>query len=147
MRLLNVSASSLAGEGAAPLRVLCQLKELHQLKVLIAKAALLWTAGHDYNCKSSYACRMDPVREQLQKLNSEMDDLTAEIKVARDNWLKAQDAPIKASLENFYEDLKEEKQLLNTRRAKLEDKLPSSGEHSVQIAFAEAALAVVGTSA
>ena len=86
------------------------------------------------------------MREQLQKLNREIDDLTAETKIARDNWLKAQDTQERACLEKVYEDLKEEKQDLVSQRRDLQLKLPSSGEHSVQIAFAEAALAVVGTS-
>ena len=96
-------------------------------------------------CQSSYACRMDAVREQLQKLNSEMADLTGKVETARDNWLKAPDARQEAKLEKVCEDLKKKEELLDTRIAKLEDKLPSSGEHTVQIAFAR--LSMVGVSA
>ena len=99
------------------------------------------------DCQSSYACRMDTVREQLQKLNSDIDDLASQLKTAQDNWLKALDAQREATLEKVYEDLKKRLELLDTRRAKLEDKLPSSGEHTWQTAFAEAASAAVGTCA
>ena len=87
------------------------------------------------------------MREQLQRLNSEIDDLASQVETACDSWLKAQDARHEAKLKQVYEDLKKQLELLNTRRAKLEDKLPSSGEHTVQTAFAEAASAAVGTSA
>ena len=87
------------------------------------------------------------MERRLEELDREVNDLTVKIGVALDNWLKAQDAHDKAYLEKVYEDLKGEKHLLNTRRAKLEEKLPSSGEHSVQTAAAKAALAAAGTSA
>ena len=87
------------------------------------------------------------MHEQLQQLNREIDDLTGKVETAQDNWLKAQDARQEAKLERVYEDLKKKEELLNARIAKLEEKLPSSGEHIVQTAFAEAALATVGTSA
>ena len=111
------------------------------------KAAFAWTAGHDSPCKSSYACRMDAVERRLEELNREVNDLTVKIGIAQDNWLRAQDAQDKAYLEKVYEDLKGEKHLLNTRRAKLEEKLLSLGEHNVQTAAAKAALAAAGTSA
>ena len=99
------------------------------------------------DCKSSYACRMDTVREQLQKLEIERADLAGKVETARDNWLKAQDTRQEAKLERVYEDLKKELELLNMMRRDLQNKLPSSGEHIVQTAFAEAALAAVGRSA
>ena len=87
------------------------------------------------------------MREKLQKLEKERADLAGKVETARDNWLKAQDTRQEAKLERVYEDLKKEFELLNARIAKLEDKLPSSGEHTVQTAFAEATLAAVETSA
>ena len=87
------------------------------------------------------------MREQLQKLDIERADLADKVENARDNWLKAQDARQEAKLERVYEDLKKELELLNMMRRDLQNKLPSSGEHTVQTAFAEAALAAVGTSA
>ncbi len=87
------------------------------------------------------------MREQLQKLELERADLAGKVETARDNWLKAQDTRQEAKLERVYEDLKKKEELLNARTAKLEEKLPSSGEHIVQTAFAEAALAAVGTCA
>ena len=85
------------------------------------------------------------MREQLQKLDSERADLAGKVESARDNWLKAQDTRQEAKLERVYEDLKKEVELLNMRMAKLEDKLPSSGEHIGQTAFVT--LSVVGVSA
>ena len=76
------------------------------------------------------------MREQLQKLDSERADLAGKVESARENWLKAQDTRQEAKLERVYEDLKKEVELLNMRMAKLEDKLPGSGEHSVQTAYA-----------
>ena len=87
------------------------------------------------------------MRERLQKLDTERADLADKVENARDNWLKAQDARQEAKLERVYEDLKKELELLDMMRRDLQNKLPSSGEHTVQTAFAEAALAAVGTSA
>ena len=70
------------------------------------------------------------MERRLVKLESEVADLIAKIEVAQDRWLKAQHAQENSDLEKVYEDLKAEKQLLITIRAKLEDKLPSSGEHT-----------------
>ena len=78
---------------------------------------------------------MRSVERRLETLDSEIGDLTAKIEVAQEDWLTAQNAQEKANLEKVYEDLKEDKQLLNTRRARLEDKLPSSGEHVVQLSL------------
>ena len=69
------------------------------------------------------------------------------IRTALDDWLKAQGAGESDNLWKVYEDLTEEKQLLNTERAELEDMLPSSGEHIIQTASAEAASAAVRTCA
>ena len=87
------------------------------------------------------------MREQLQKLEIERADLAGKVETARDNWLKAQDTRQEAKLERVYEDRKKELELLNMMRRDMQNKLPSSGEHIVQTAFAEAALAAVGTSA
>ncbi len=129
--LLYVSASGVAGEGVALLRVLCQVKALDKSGEICAKAAILWTAGRDSSFISLYACRMDPVREQLQRLNRELDDLTAKIEVAQDNWLKAQDSQEKASLQKVYDVLTRQIQDCRSERRDLQLKLPSSGKHCV----------------
>ena len=97
--------------------------------------------------RSSYACRMDAVREQLQKLNNEIDDLAGKAEATWTAYMSATNPQQKAELKERHEKLEKKEELLNARRVKLEDKLPSSGEHIVQAASAEAALAAVGTSA
>ena len=96
--------------------------------------------------QSSYACRMDAVREQLQKLNNEVDELADKAEATWDAYMSARNPQQKAELKERHEKLEKKQELLNARRVKLEDKLPSSGEHIVQTAFAEAALAIAGTS-
>ena len=86
------------------------------------------------------------MERQLEKLDSEIDDLTAEIEAAWNAFMSAANPQQKTQLKEIYEDLKEEKQDLVSQRHDLQLKLPSSGEHSVQTPFAEAALAAVGTS-
>ena len=85
------------------------------------------------------------MREQLQKLDIERADLAGKVETARDNWLKTQDTRQEAKLERAYEDLKKEFELLNMMRRDLQNKLPSSGEHIVQTAFAK--LSMVGVRA
>ena len=87
------------------------------------------------------------MREQLQKLNNEIDDLAGKAEATWTAYMSATNPQQKAELKERHEKLEKKEELLNARRVKLEDKLPSSGEHIVQTAFAEAALAAVGTSA
>ena len=68
------------------------------------------------------------MERRIEKLDSEIDDLTAKIKVAQEDWLRAQDAQERADLEKIYEDLKKEKQVCRSERHDLQLKLPSSGE-------------------
>ena len=87
------------------------------------------------------------MREQLQKLNSEIDELAGKAEAAWNAYMDATNPQQKAELKERLEKLEKKEELLNIMRRDLQNKLPSSGEHIVQTAFAEAALAAVGRSA
>ena len=68
------------------------------------------------------------MREQLQRLNKEMDDLTAKTDAAWDAYLSATDPQQKVELEERCEKLGKQLQDCRSERRELQLKLPSSGE-------------------
>ena len=81
------------------------------------------------------------MREQLQKLNSEIDELAGKAEAAWNAYMDATNPQQKAELKERLEKLEKKEELLNIMRRDLQNKLPSSGEHIVQTASAKAALA------
>ena len=73
--------------------------------------------------------------KQLEQLNREIADLNAKVDAAKKDWMRARDPQEKADLkrvyERTYEDAKDEKARLDSRRAQLEAKLPSIGERTL----------------
>ncbi len=76
------------------------------------------------------------MEKQLAQLDSEVADLNAKEEAAWRLAMSVTDPQQKAELKERHEKLEKRQELLNMRRAKLEDKLPSSGEHIVQTAYA-----------
>ena len=63
---------------------------------------------------------MGTAAKQLEQLNEEIAALNPEVKAAKKDWLSATDPRQEAKLEKVYEDLKKEKERLDSRRAELE---------------------------
>ena len=68
--------------------------------------------------------------KQLEQLNGEIAHLTTKVEAAEEDWLSATDPQQKADLWHVYAYRKKEKERLDSRRAELEAKLPSAGEHT-----------------
>ena len=73
--------------------------------------------------------------KQLEQLNMEIADLNAKVDAAKEDWMRARDPQEKADLKGVYdrtyEDAKDEKARLDSRRSQLEAKLPSIGERTL----------------
>ena len=69
--------------------------------------------------------------KQLEQLNREIADLNPTVEAAEKNWLDATDPQQKADLWQVYAYRKEKEERLDSRRAQLEAKLPSTGEHTL----------------
>ena len=76
------------------------------------------------------------MEKQLVQLDSEVTDFNAKEEAAWRLFMSVMDPQQKAELKERHGRLEKKQELLNMRRAKLEDKLPSSGEHIVQTANA-----------
>ena len=73
--------------------------------------------------------------KQLEQLNREIADLNATVKAAENKWQSATDPQLRSELKGVYQtvykDAKDEKERLDSRRAQLEAKLPSTGERTL----------------
>ena len=110
------------------------------------EALLLWTASpaavrprlrvpvilFHFSCRICSSCRMEPVERRLEKLDSEIADLTAKEEAAESRWLSATDSQQERKLKEVYEYLKKEKDDRLSQRHDLQLRLPSSGEHTAR---------------
>jgi hypothetical protein len=69
--------------------------------------------------------------KQLEQLNGEIADLTAEVEAAKNNWLSATDPQWKADLLDVYAYCTKKMEKLQERRKALQAKLPDAGEHAL----------------
>ncbi|EIE21360.1 hypothetical protein COCSUDRAFT_66844 [Coccomyxa subellipsoidea C-169] len=70
---------------------------------------------------------MDAASKQLEQLDQEIADITAEAKEAKEAWLSASDPQQKADLKEIWQQLQVRVQAIDFRRSKLEDKLGTPG--------------------
>ena len=84
---------------------------------------------------------MGTAAKQLEQLNEEIAALNPEVKAAKKDWLSATDPRQEAKLEKVYEDLKKEKERLDSRRAELE---AFEAYESAAAATTRAAIALAG---
>ena len=87
-------------------------------------------ALYQFFCSTCSSCRMEAVQSQPEKLNSEIDDLTAEAKAAWDAFMSTTNPQRKTELKEHCKELKIKKEELLSQRHVLQLKLPSSGEHT-----------------
>ena len=79
---------------------------------------------------------MDPVERRLEKLDSELANLTAKEEAAWNAFVRASNPQQKTKLKERYERLLKEKGDCLSQRHDLHLKLPSSGEHTARPALA-----------
>ncbi len=77
---------------------------------------------------------MDTASKQLEQLDQEIADITAEAKEAKEAWLSASDPQQKADLKEIWQQLQVRVQAIDFRRSKLEDKLGTPGVHTPLLA-------------
>ena len=87
-------------------------------------------------CRICSSCRMDPVGRRLKQLDSESADLAAKVEAACIAFMSATNFQQKTELRERYEKLEKEEEDCESERRDLQLKLPSSGEHIAQTAFA-----------
>ena len=70
------------------------------------------------------------MERQLEKLDSEIADLTAKVEAAESRWLNASDPQQERKLKEVYEYLKKVYEVCRSERHDLQLRLPNSGEHT-----------------